>query len=477
MASFKPLSVTSLDAGMISAYPVTIMPQDQGFTRMLMNFDFDEIPGVVRKRYGTERLFPRLNYPAKGAFQFLEAGIEPNYIVSMHDKILTIQADDLTWTQISPVEWALSTSPTCDFTSILGVLIVSDGVNQPFKWDGTAATVLTNMPKARFITELRGRIFAAGIGTDPLALRGSHVGDPTIWDETDVTKNAFLVYPGGEGAITSITTIEDIILIGKKYSLHMLVGTTIHDFQVIPVDTTIGIGSHWSVKHIRGSAYFVSSEGEIYSIEAGTRPERLSGPIQDIIRTVNISRIEEARAAVMEKYHYVVTLPVSVSSFITLIYDIIRRRWRMSDLHIGTSAVSEEVLGYCFTKPGGQQLYRLDPDSVDDDGVAVEAYVETMEYHFGAPKAEKELNNLWVGLWTTADDVKFYVDGSFDGKDWEILTPSGVLITDEANLYKQVRIPIGKNCYNAQFRIRNNRAGEQLRLLDLIISYITKEVE
>ncbi len=477
MASFNPLIISALDSGMVSAYPVTIIPQDQGFTRAMMNFDFDEIPGLVRKRYGTTRLFPRLNNPAKGAFQFLEAGIEPNYIVSTGDKIKSIGLEDSVWTDISPVGWNSNLATTCDFTSLLGLLIVSDGVNQPFMWDGTDATVLTNMPKARFLAELRGRIFAAGISSDSLALRGSDVGDPTFWDETDRTRNAFLVYPGGEGAITSITTVEDIILIGKKYSLHALVGTTIHDFQIIPVDTTIGIGSHWAVKHIRGAAYFVSSEGEIYSIEAGSRPERLSGPIQDLTRMVNLSRIGESRAAVMEKYHYVVTLPVGESGFITLIYDIIRRRWRMSDLHIGTSTVSEEVLGYCFTRPGGQQLFRLDPDSVDDSGEPVEAYIETMEYHFGSPKAEKELNNLWLGLWTTEGDVTFYVDGSFDGGEWVTLTPSGVLIQGAANFYRQVRVPIGKYCYNAQFRIRNNRVGEQLRILDLIISYITKEVE
>lgn len=477
MASFTPLSISSLDAGMISAYPVTIIPQDQGYTRMLMNFDFDEIPGVLRKRYGTRRLFPRLDVVAKGAFQFLKDGIEPNYIIAGDNKIKKIKPDDSQWVNIQPTEWSLTTANSCDFASILGLLVVSDGVNQPFLWDGTNATVLTNMPKAKYLAELRGRIFAAGIDGDPLSLRGSDIGDPSFWDETDKTKFAFQVYPGGEGAITSITTIEDSILIGKKYSLHALVGTTIHDFQVIPVDTTIGVGSHWAVKHIRGAAYFVSSEGEIYSIEAGARPERLSGFIQDIVRQINLSRIQEARAAVMEKYHYVVTLPVDESSFITLIYDIIRRRWRMSDLHIGTSAVSEEVLGYCFTNPLGQQLFQLDDTCVNDSESPIDAYVETIDYHLGSPKAEKELNHLWIGTWGTNTETTIKVEGKFDGGEWETLTPVGVRVPEGEGHYHQIRVPLGKNCYNVQFRVSNNRLGEQVRLLDFIISFITKEVE
>ncbi len=477
MASHEPLSISSLDAGMVSAYPVTVIPQDQGFTRMLMNFDFDEIPGLVRKRYGSSRLFPKLDYVIKGAYQFLESGITPIYIAAAANKVYSIEVGGTAWETIQPTGWNNSSALTCDFTSLLGMLIVSDGKNTPFKWDGTTATALTNMPKAAYLAELRGRIFAAGIGTDPIALRACHVGDPTIWDETDVTKNAFLVYPGGDGAITSITTIEDIILIGKKYSLHALVGTTIHDFQVIPVDTTIGIGSHWTVKHIRGAAFFVSSEGEIYSIEAGARPERLSGLIQDVVRQVNISRIDEARAAVMEKYHYVVTLPVGKSGFVTAIYDIIRRRWRLSDLHIGSSAVSEEVLGYCFTSPGGSHLFKLEPDLVDDYGEAVDAYVDTIEYHFGAPKAQKEVNNLWLGVWGTATDATIYVDAKVDGGEWVTLTPTGILIEAADGVYKQLRIPVGKTCFNIQFRIRNDRLSEQVRLLDLLISYIIKEVE
>lgn len=477
MASFTPLSIPSLDAGMISAYPVTIIPQDQGYTRMLMNFDVDEIPGVLRKRYGTRRLFPRLDVVAKGAFQFLKDGIEPNYVIAGSNKVKKIIPGEAQWANIQPTGWTSTAAEACDFASVLGLLVVSDGTNQPFMWDGSTSTVLTDMPKAKYLAELRGRIFAAGIDDDPLSLRSSDVGDPTFWDETDKTKFAFQVYPGGEGAITSITTIEDSILIGKKYSLHALVGTTIYDFQVIPVDTTIGVGSHWSVKHIRGAAYFVSSEGEIYSIEAGARPERLSGFIQDIVRQVNLSRIQEARAAVMEKYHYVVTLPVDVGEFITLIYDIIRRRWRMSDLHIGTSAVSEEVLGYCFTKPLGQQLFQLDDTYVNDSEDPIDAYVETIDYHFGSPKAEKELNNLWIGAWGTDTETTIKVEGRFNAGEWEVLTPIGVRIPKGEGAYHQIKVPLGRNCYNVQFRISNNRVDEQVRLLDFIISFVTKEVE
>ena len=480
MAVHQPLKIMALDSGMVSAFPVTIIPQEQGFTRMLYNFDFDEIAGVVRKRHGVRQLYDPLPAAIKGSYQFLKDGIVPLYITAVGAKVKSASSLG-TWSDISPAGWNSATAETCDFASLLGLLVVSDGVNQPFKWDGTTATVLTNMPKAKYIVEFGGRIFAAGISTDSLILRGSDVGDPNLWDPDDITGNALEIYPGGDGAITSITTIEDVILIGKKYSLHMLVGHTVYDFQIIPIDATIGVGSHWTVKHIRGKAYFVSSEGEIFSIEAGTRPERLSGVIQDIIRTVNLDRIDEARAAVMEKYNYVVTLPTGTDGFITLIYDIIGKRWRVSDLNIGSSAVSEEVLGYCFSYPAGKQLFTLDPDTNmdhrDDRTYVIPAYLDTLEYHCGFPEAEKDINNLWLGVWQGDKEYTFYVEAKFDGGEWELLTPLGITVPASSNNYKRIKIPIGRTCYNIQFRIENNGLDDPIRLLDMLISYLPKEVE
>lgn len=480
MASHHPLKISSLDGGMISAFPVTVIPQEEGFTRMLFNFDFDEIPGLLRKRYGIVELYDELPGVIKGSYQFLKDGIEPFYITAVGATVLAADSEG-TWEEIQPIGWTDATATSCAFVSLLGQLIVSDGVNQPFTWDGTTATVLTDMPKAAYLTELRGRVFAAGISDDPLALRASHVGDPTLWDVDDPAGNAFLVYPGGDGAITSIITVEDTILIGKKYSMHALVGTTIHDFQVIPIDLTIGVGSHWTVMHIRGAAYYLSSEGEVYSIEAGARPARLTGVIQDITREINLSRIKESRAAVMEKYHYVITVPVGETGFYTLIYDIIRKRWRMSDLHIGSSAVSAEVLGYCFSYPAGKQLYNLNPTNNFDYRFGrtylIPAYLETIEYHLGFPDAEKEVNNLWLGVWLGDKEYTLRVEARCDDGEWFDITPLGVLVPEGKGFYRRVKIHVGRRCYNIQFRITNEGLDEPFKLLDMIVSFIPKEVE
>lgn len=475
MSVYEILKNPSLDAGMVSAFPVTIIPQEEGYTRVLYNFDFDEVPGVLRKRYGTMRLYEPMPFPAKGAVQFLAEGIIPFYVAASGNQI--VSEENNLWIAIQPPSWDDDSAQFCGFTSLLGQLVISDGVNTPFLWDGETATVLEDMPKGMLLANLRNRVFLAGDVDDPLKLSVSHTGDPSLWDPDDPASNAFSVYPGGDGAITGLLTVEDTLLIGKKYSLHSLVGTTVYDFQVIPIDLNIGIGSHWAAKHIRGAAYFVSSEGEIYRLEAGARPERLSGPVQDIVRQVNLSRIQTAVGAVMEKYHYVVTLPVGEVSWITLVYDIIRRRWRMSDLHMGTSTVSGEALGYCFTAPGGRQLFRLDPDSVDDDGEAVASHLETLEYHCGFPETAKEINNLWLGVWLSDEPFTLNIEAKCDGNRWESITPTGVLIDGNSNDYRRIRIPIGKTCYNIQFRISHEGAGEQVRLLDLLLTYIPKEME
>ena len=475
MAAFTVLRNPALDAGMVASYPVNILPQDQGITRKLYNFDFDEIPGVLRKRFGTRRLFELLPSACKGAVQFLAEGITPIYVAAASNKVYRELNEE--WIEIQPEGWIHDSATTCEFVSILGLLIISDGVNPSFSWNGTEVTVLEEMPKGNLMAELRNRVFVAGITEDPIALRGSHVGDPTLWSTTDPGSNAFMVYPGGDGAITSILTVDDTLLIGKKYSLHMLVGTTIYDFQVIPIDKNIGVGSHRSVKSIRGAAYFVSSEGEIFRLESGARPERISSGIQDYTRQVNLSRIHEARAAVMEKYHYVITLPVGEVDFVTLVYDVMKRRWREFDLHMGATAVSPEVLGYCFTKPDGRQFFQLDPMYKTDEEEAIDSYFETLEYHCGFPETEKEINNLWLGVWCSDEEYYLFVEANRDGQGWKTLTPSGVLVKGNKNDYKRIRIPVQEVCHNIQFRVRNSGLGDSVRILDMILTFIPKEME
>jgi len=469
------LRIPTQDAGMISAFPVTIIPQEEGYTRKLYNMDFDEIPGLLRKRFGLETFLGALAGTVKGAGLFLYDGATPYYMAAYTNKVVYTTVGS--WTEIQPSGWTSSTGNVCDFVTQGGRVIATDGVNTPFMWDGSDVITLTEMPKARYTCQHMTRIYAAGMDDDPLALRVCHPGDPTVWDPFAVGSRAFHVYSGDDKKLTALLSMDDFVLIGKQSAMYALVGRTTTDFAIYPISPQIGVGSHWATRSIGGIAFFPDQFGRVYRLEPGGRPERVSSPVKDITDQVDPDHIEKARAFIYDNNQYVISLPTSEEGRVVLSYDTLRGRWRQWSNDVGTSMETPFFPGAIFSKRGGDQFFKFDPSSLADNGDEIESYVETMELHFGIPESEKEINNLWLGVWVAEEDFTIFVDCSVDGGNWETLNPIGTLISGNTGDYMRVRVPVGKLGRNVQFRVRNALADQDLRLLDMVVTFLPRELE
>ncbi len=477
-AGHPRLRIPTQDSGMISAFPVTILPQEQGFARMLFDLDFDEVPGLVRKRHGIVAFANSLGdtNEAKGAGLFFKDGVTPNYMAAYKNKV--VASTGTTWSEVQPVGWTLDTGTFCDFTNQGSKVIVSDGKNTPFMWDGTTSTALTEMPKARYTCQHLTRIFGAGMDADPLVIRASHMGDPSVWDPFDLTHRAYQTYTGDDQKVTALVSLEDFVLIGKENALYALVGRATTDFSVHTIDRQVGIGSHWATKMVRGVAYFPDRNGNIYRMEPGTLPEKISAPINDIIKTVDPTHIEKARAFVLYDNQYVISLPTGAATRVTLAYDTLRGRWRQWSLGVGEAMPTPTTPGAIFTEVGGIQFYKFDESALIDKAAnGIAARLETIEIHCGIPEHNKEFNNLWLGVWVAAADYDLSVDARLNMGDWTNLTPTAVTVSGNAGEYQRIRVPIGLTGRNIQFRIRNAVIDEDLRLLDAVLTFLPKELE
>lgn len=476
-------TINSHDGGMVTAFPVTILNQERGFARRLYNMDFTAIPGVIRKRRGTTSVLPPVGETVKGAYALREEGLINRYVAAHGNSVSVVNGEG--WADISPVGWDDAGADYCDFVTQGGRIIVSDGVNTPFMWDGTTTTELTEMPKGRFVCEHLTRIFTAGMDDDPLAIRSCHPGDPTVWDFTDNAYRAMLLYTGNDQPITSLVALDDYILIGTTQGLYALVGRTTADFSVFRVDPNVGIGSHQAAKLIRGAIFFPDMYGNIYVSEAGSLPEKISTPIQNYIKNVDLDHISRTRAMVYNHDQYVISLPTSATNRMTFVFDTVTGRWREWSLPVGEVLPFAQEPGVAFTRPAGDQFYCFDLESlVDEDAEGetpvddpINAFVETLEIHFGAPKHEKEIHSLWLGMWVPDHTVRLTVECRINAGEWQSLTPRDVVVRGNEGDYQQIQIPVGSQARLFQVKISNAEPDEDLPLLDMVVNFSIKELE
>lgn len=472
--------IPSLDRGMAPAFPMTVMPQEpeggQGYTKLLKNVMFPRVPGQIEKRPASKEVLAPTDSEVLGAFEFIKKPDEESYIVAAHGNKLQYWDDG--WSDIKD---ELTEAEHYDFRTFDNRLVVVNGQDDSFLWDGNEVTEPDDFPKAKFLSEYKGRLVVAGDPDEPVKLSVSHPQNPNLWDPTELGSLALEIFvsPDDGQKITGLMGMDDFVLIGQEHQLYGLFGTTTQDFAIYKVDPSVGVGSHKSMANIHGIAFFVDSRGNVYRYERGELPQRVSEPVDNIIKeNVDTDYIHKARAFVMDSDFYVVSLPTGEDSRITLIYDTMENRWAQWDLEIGepfyTHEGRERVEAY-FTPAGGEKFLKLDKDKFEDeDESPVEMSVQSLDMHFGHPGTEKEVRTLFMRFRLTGDYHPFKLYYKVDGGDWS--RPLRHELPEKEG-YVTVSFPIGvTNCREFEFRLDSEEPLD-IKVLDCLITYSVKEVE
>lgn len=136
--------------------------------------------------------------------------------------------------------------------SVVGV----DGVNRPFRYDGTNFTVLTGAP-------------SDVIGADHVAEFKSHLffaKDNTITFTAPFSDDDFSP-ANGAGTITSPYKVTGLIVFREQLivfstnQIHRLVGNTIADFQLQPISLDVGCIREDTVQEVGGDIAFLGPDG------------------------------------------------------------------------------------------------------------------------------------------------------------------------------------------------------------------------
>lgn len=211
------------------------------------------------------------------------------------------------WTSPTDGAAALNSTGVVFASSAIQKLWFADGVNWKYydpssnavlAWAASAGTLPVDADdnKPRLICTWRGRIVLSGLLLDAQNVFLSAVGDPTNFDYSPSSPSAtqalaFNASPFGlVGDVVTclIPASDDILLIGGDHSIYQLRGDPMLGGQLDLVSDAIGMawGEPWC-KDPYGAIYFVSNRMGIYAMQPGKGPERISQPIEQLLKSVN----------------------------------------------------------------------------------------------------------------------------------------------------------------------------------------------
>jgi len=185
------------------------------------------------------------------------------------------------------------------FTVYNDELYGGNGVENFFKWTGTALTEYDTAPKGNITEVFEDRFFIAGVTAEPLTAYYSNVGNPTTFTPTDLVK------PLGTDSITNLKNYYGTMLIFKQDSIWKL---TFNYDQVVSLfvpkleqqSGTYGACSRKAVSWVENDLWFFTGR-EVRAIGFsdnvsgifGINQSVISEPIKETLKRVSIENFKK----------------------------------------------------------------------------------------------------------------------------------------------------------------------------------------
>ena len=142
-----------------------------------------------------------------------------------------------------------------DFLGINTILMV-DGVNAPFKYDGTTYTALNSAPTevhgADHVCEFKNHIFFA---------KGNILSFTAPYKDADFSSANGAGVISLQQNITGLIVFREQLIVFSQSKIARLVGNTIADFQMQPITSDIGCVQPDSIQELGGDIVFVGPDG------------------------------------------------------------------------------------------------------------------------------------------------------------------------------------------------------------------------
>lgn len=152
-------------------------------------------------------------------------------------------------------------------------LIISDGINTPFMWDGTTLTKLTNAPVAYGQPVVYGAKVFFIKNTERDTIVWSEENDPTIGYEAGGYNNSWTLSQTGSENLVALGSTNEALYFFRRDSVGAIYGAVNPDFQSSStrdsVSTVIGCGSPGGVLVYDKWVWFLDMRGRLHRFAPG----------------------------------------------------------------------------------------------------------------------------------------------------------------------------------------------------------------
>ena len=217
--------------------------------------------GLLQKRPGWNKLNSTpLGGEIQGMYPFYYGAITPTrrLMVAANGKLSYWDAATAAFVDVAT---GLNTSAQMSMTSFADHLIYCNGVDAPRDWDGTTDIALANAPpKAMFFEIYASKVWTVDADY-PSILRWTNNNSRIDWSGVNLWK----VKEGDGDGITCAKSHSGDLTIFKRYSTHVMTGTTfdvtINPFRLNEIDPHIGCVGRFAAAVDGPLVYFVSDVG------------------------------------------------------------------------------------------------------------------------------------------------------------------------------------------------------------------------
>lgn len=447
----KPVLAPS--SGLDYSIPSTLADRRHGFPKNARYWRGEVKKRPGKTKYGTVGVTNQVM-----GFGELRTSSGTNYILrASKTQLQKFNTSTNEWDNITSTPFTGGNENFFQFANVSenGIILITNGVDNIRQWNGSGNnSLLGGGPgKAKYITYVTPYVLLANLN------EGGDVNPWKVkWNDTDAPET----WSGGNSGSALLTNetsvIKNIIQLNEYAAVYkqkaLWLGRKVETANIWEFDcvkTGVGLAASRAVAGANGLHYFMG-ENDFY-VWNGARDESIGGAVRDaVFSSIDRSKIERCHALhVMELNEIWFFVILNGQDWPTTIwkynystgfwyYDTCNNltaaaKWQRVDTETwdddtpgtwdsaldtwdaGTSVADwEEVL---FGRDDGHSL-KLDYNSTDDDGNAVDSWFETIDFH-----ADKlEFNKRWLQLdfWAKGPgDLKFYYSTDF-GNTWTYVT-------------------------------------------------------
>ena len=252
-ASYQNWSISDFSAGMIDKVDNNLIPDNAASS--CRNFISRTI-GKLKRRPGQARL----NAADLGGFI---QGLHAYYYGSAPTRRLVAAYNGKAGYWNAPtsafveIKTGLNAAAMVQFENCVNFMVACNGVDAPWKWNGTTVSNLANAPAdAQFPVLHKEQLFVVPKAS-PSTIKWSDFFLPETWPANNYQQ----VKDGDGDVITNLQKLLGQLVIFKERSIHVLRGTYVDDFQLQEAESAIGcVGPRAAVRHDM-YIYFVSDQG------------------------------------------------------------------------------------------------------------------------------------------------------------------------------------------------------------------------